>query len=111
MNREGLRTFEDATLDALELIDERGSPELPYRSVIVDEAQDMGPQPLRLLRKITREQMDDMFLVGDGHQRIYRRFAVLGQCGIKIIGRGRKLRINYRTTEETRRFAVRSYEA
>jgi superfamily I DNA/RNA helicase/mRNA-degrading endonuclease RelE of RelBE toxin-antitoxin system len=105
MNREGLRTFEDATLDALELIDERGSPELPYRSVIVDEAQDMGPQALRLLRKITREQMDDMFLVGDGHQRIYRRFAVLGQCGIRIIGRGRKLRINYRTTEQTRRFA------
>ena len=61
----------------------------------------MGPQALRLLRKITPEQVDDMFLVGDGHQRIYRRFAVLGQCGIKIVGRGRKLRINYRTTEET----------
>ena len=33
------RTFEDATLDALELIDGSGNPELPYRSVIVDEAQ------------------------------------------------------------------------
>ena len=104
MHQEGLRTFEDATLDAIDLI-QHGQMQPPYRSVIVDETQDMGPQALCLLRKIAPEQADDMFLVGDGHQRIYRRFAVLGQCGIRIIGRGRKLRINYRTTEETRRFA------
>jgi superfamily I DNA/RNA helicase len=30
----------------------------------------------------------------------------MGKCGIKIVGRSRKLRINYRTTEETRRFAT-----
>ncbi|MBF0255277.1 MAG: hypothetical protein HQL47_02215 [Gammaproteobacteria bacterium] len=30
----------------------------------------------------------------------------MGNCGIKIVGRSRKLRINYRTTEETRRFAT-----
>jgi superfamily I DNA/RNA helicase len=31
---------------------------------------------------------------------------VLSHCGINIVGRGRKLRINYRTTEENRRWAV-----
>ena len=31
---------------------------------------------------------------------------VLGRCGINIRGRGRKLRINYRTTDETRSWAV-----
>src|SRR5690606_29198563 len=31
---------------------------------------------------------------------------VLGHCGVDIRGRGRKLRINYRTTEQTRRWAV-----
>ena len=31
---------------------------------------------------------------------------MLGQCGIDIRGRGRKLRLNYRTTEETRRWAA-----
>jgi len=30
----------------------------------------------------------------------------LGQCGINIRGRGKRLKINYRTTEEIRRFSV-----
>ena len=29
---------------------------------------------------------------------------VLGRCGIDIRGRSRKLRLNYRTTEQTRRW-------
>jgi len=45
-------------------------------------------------------------IVGDGHQRIYGRKASLIQCGIDIRGRGNKLRINYRTTEQIRRFAT-----
>lgn len=45
-------------------------------------------------------------IVGDGHQRIYGRKSSLGKCGINIRGRGRKLRINYRTTEQIRRFAT-----
>jgi superfamily I DNA/RNA helicase/mRNA-degrading endonuclease RelE of RelBE toxin-antitoxin system len=100
----GLRTFEDATLDASDLLKTDSAP-LPYRTVIVDESQDMGPQALTLLRALVPENSDDMYLVGDGHQRIYRRLAIMGQCGIKIVGRSRKLKINYRTTEETRRFA------
>ena len=104
MHRAGLRTFEDATLDAVELVKDN-STSLPYRSVIVDESQDMGTHALTLLRALVPKNPDDMFLVGDGHQRIYRRQAVMGKCGIKIVGRGRKLKINYRTTEETRRFA------
>ncbi|NVK30189.1 MAG: DEAD/DEAH box helicase [Gammaproteobacteria bacterium] len=104
MHHAGLRTFEDATLDAADLLREKNI-RLPYRTVLVDESQDMGPQALTLLRALVPEQTDDMFLVGDGHQRIYRRHAVMGQCGIRIVGRSRKLKINYRTTEETRRFA------
>jgi superfamily I DNA/RNA helicase len=44
--------------------------------------------------------------VGDAHQSIYRHRVSLGQCGINIKGRGKELKINYRTTEETRKFAV-----
>jgi superfamily I DNA/RNA helicase len=51
-----------------------------------------------------------MFLVGDAHQRIYRHKVSLGKCGIDIRGRGKKLKINYRTTDEIRRFAVRLLE-
>ena len=32
---------------------------------------------------------------------------MLGRCGIDVRGRSRKLRLNYRTTEETRRWAAR----
>jgi len=47
-----------------------------------------------------------MFLVGDAHQRIYRHRAVFSKVGIDIRGRGRRLRINYRTTDEIRRWAA-----
>src|SRR6056297_923249 len=79
---------------------------IPYRAIVVDEAQDMGAQTFKLLRQMTPEGKNDLFVVGDAHQRIYRHKVVLGQCGINIKGRGRKLRINYRTTEENRNWAV-----
>jgi len=47
-----------------------------------------------------------MFIVGDAHQRIYGHKVVLGQCSIKIIGRSKKLKLNYRTTDEIRKWAV-----
>ncbi len=105
LHQKGLRTFEDATLDAVEILNSK-EISLPYRSIIVDEAQDMGPEALTLIRQIVQEVANDIFIVGDGHQRIYRRKTTMSGCGIKIVGRSHKLRINYRTTEETRRFAT-----
>lgn len=104
MHHQGLKTFEDAALDAVDIL-QRDQTRLPYQSVIVDEAQDMGPEMFTLLRHLVPEQANDLFIVGDGHQRIYRRKTALSQCGIRIVGRSRKLKINYRTTEETRKFA------
>ncbi|AKJ94964.1 DNA helicase [Thioalkalivibrio versutus] len=106
MHQRGLRTIEDATQDAAELIEQGRGGYLPYYAIVVDEAQDMGPQGMRLLRQIVPRGKNDLFIVGDGHQRIYRRRYALSHCGIEVRGRSRKLRINYRTTEETRRFAV-----
>ena len=77
-----------------------------YRSVIVDETQDMSAQALRLIRALVPEEKNDIFLVGDGHQRIYGHPVSLKSCGIFITGRGKKLSINYRTTEEIRRLAL-----
>jgi len=105
MHQEGLRTIEDATHDAIDII-QRNNITLPYQSVIIDEAQDMGSEVMTLLRKLVPAKENDIFIVGDGHQRIYRRRYTLSQYGIEIRGRGRKLRINYRTTEETRHMAV-----
>jgi superfamily I DNA/RNA helicase len=55
---------------------------------------------------IPSERKNDIFIVGDPHQRIYGHKVVLSQCGINIKGRSRKLRINYRTTEQIRQWAT-----
>ena len=105
LQRKGWRTWQDAMLDAKDLIVDQKA-HLPYQHVVVDESQDMGQEALQLIRSLVPESKNDLFLVGDGNQRIYPRRAVMSQCGINIIGRGRKLKINYRTTEQIRRFAT-----
>jgi len=79
---------------------------LPYRAIVVDEAQDMHPEELKLLRQLIPEGRNDLFFVGDAHQRIYGTPVVFSHCGIAIRGRARKLRINYRTTEEIRDWSL-----
>jgi superfamily I DNA/RNA helicase len=112
LDENGLREPADAMRDARNTL--AANPGiLPYRAVVVDEGQDMGPQELALIRQLALVGGDDtnsIFIVGDSHQRIYGRHAALGQAGIDIRGRGRKLRLNYRTTEETRNWAVRLLE-
>lgn len=77
-----------------------------YASVVVDEGQDMSMPAFRLLRALAgKEHPNDMFIVGDSHQRIYKNRAILSQCGINIRGRSSYLKINYRTTEEIRKYA------
>lgn len=100
-----LRPFEDGVFETIAMV-ERGELSAPWAHIIVDEAQDFGAETLTLLRYLVPEGQDDLLIVGDGHQRIYGRRAALSRCGINIRGRGKKLRINYRTTEQTRRFAV-----
>jgi hypothetical protein len=79
---------------------------LPYRAAIIDETQDLHPEELKLIRQIVPEGANDLFFVGDAHQRIYGRPVVLGKCGINIKGRSSKLRINYRTSEEIRNWSL-----
>lgn len=101
--------FPDAARSVMRIIDE--SPDLlPYRSVVVDEAQDLDAVTFRLIRSISNNRIDneqnELFITGDAHQRIYGKKIVLSQCGIEIRGRSRRLRINYRTPEEIRTWAL-----
>lgn len=84
----------------------RENREKPYRAIIVDEGQDFSAPAWIMIRSLIPEAGNDIFIVGDAHQRIYAHQAVLGKCGIKIAGRSRKLKVNYRTTEQTYRFAA-----
>ena len=109
LNEKRLREPDGAMRDARMLLEKKGEI-LPYRSIVVDEAQDLGRQAYLLIRQMVPQQPQDIFIVGDAHQRIYRHPIVLGRCGIDIVGRGRRLRINYRTTEQNRRWAVQLLE-
>jgi len=77
-----------------------------YKHIIVDEGQDLSPNALRLMRTMMGEEhQNDIFIVGDAHQRIYENHATLSACGINIRGRSSILKINYRTTDEIRKYA------
>jgi len=103
------REPEDAYRDALALLKKNGA-NLGVCSVIVDETQDLSAAALTLLRAAVPAGENDMFLVGDGHQRIYRHRVTLSRVGIDVRGRGRNLAINYRTTDEIRRWATAKLE-
>ncbi len=105
MKDDNIRDVETAMYECRLLI-EKNPGMLPYSAVIVDEAQDLSTNAFRLLRAIAGEQhRNDMFIVGDAHQRIYKNKVVLSKCGINVRGRTSYLRINYRTTEEIRKYA------
>jgi superfamily I DNA/RNA helicase len=79
---------------------------LPYRAVVVDESQDFHPEEWKLIRALVPAGAEDLFLVGDAHQRIYNRKVTLKDCGISIQGRSSQLKINYRTTEQIRNWSM-----
>ncbi|TGG79912.1 MAG: DNA helicase [Aphanocapsa feldmannii 288cV] len=102
----GLWEPEEARQVVADLLRESGRGAL-FAAVVVDEAQDLDLASFTLIRALAGEpHANDLFIVGDPHQRIYGKPVVLGRCGIEIRGRSRKLRINYRTTEETRAWAT-----
>jgi superfamily I DNA/RNA helicase len=83
-----------------------GTVRLPYRHVIIDEAQDLHPAQWRLLRACVPAGPDDMFIVGDAHQRIYNNHVSLARVGVNVRGRSKRLTVNYRTTQEILALAV-----
>ncbi|NLU64269.1 AAA family ATPase [Rhodococcus sp. HNM0563] len=89
----------------LQLRNDAGLPPIADH-VVVDEAQDLHATHWRLLRALVPEGPNDLFLAEDSHQRIYGRPVVLGRHGIKIVGRSRRLTLNYRTTAQNLHFAV-----
>jgi superfamily I DNA/RNA helicase len=110
MAKHSFKEPSDAMRDARILV-ENGKLEDKYSSVVVDEGQDFSQQGFMLLRSIVQDGKNDMFIVGDAHQRIYGHKVTLGQCGIKIVGRSRKLKLNYRTTDEIRKWAVKIFKS
>ncbi|WP_405100093.1 3'-5' exonuclease [Micromonospora sp. NBC_01412] len=49
---------------------------------------------------------NDLFIVGDAHQRIYDNRVTLSGLGIEVRGRAHRLTVSYRTTAEILRFST-----
>jgi superfamily I DNA/RNA helicase/mRNA-degrading endonuclease RelE of RelBE toxin-antitoxin system len=82
-----------------------------YRHAVIDEAQDLHPAHWKLLRALVPVGTDDLFIVGDAHQRIYGKPAPLSRFGIETRGRARRLTVNYRTSREILRWCLRIADA
>ena len=83
-----------------------GEPRTFADHLLIDEAQDLTGAHWQFLRALTAVGPDDMFIADDIHQRIYGRRIVLSRLGIAIVGRSRRLSLNYRTTAQNLRYAL-----
>jgi superfamily I DNA/RNA helicase/mRNA-degrading endonuclease RelE of RelBE toxin-antitoxin system len=101
LREQNLWTFRQVAAEAARI--ERGRADTDnyrYKHVVVDEAQDLSPAHWMLLRAMVAPGQNDMFLVGDTHQRIYDSYVSFGSLGIAIRGRSSRLTLSYRSTHE-----------
>jgi superfamily I DNA/RNA helicase len=112
LQKKGLLTSEGTIHQARMIVenarvDNAGLPK--YRHVLVDELQDFGLEGLRLIAALSPQgeaANNPLFMVGDGHQRINRKIPIpLSRAGINVVGRSRRLKINYRTSAQIRAWA------
>lgn len=106
LKKRNLLTFEGAIHEARLAVEQKNFQK--YRHVLVDEVQDFSIEALKLIRALSpidEGLSDPLCTVGDGHQRIYRTKIPMSWAGIHIKGRSWRLKINYRTSEQIRKYA------
>lgn len=109
--KRNLLTFEGTVHQARLVVEQRNFSQ--YRHVLADEVQDFSLEALRLLAAlspINEAKPNPLCVAGDGHQRIYRARVPLSRAGIEVRGRSRRLKINYRTSEQIRCFSEKILE-
>lgn len=104
MRHPGYKAGDDAVAQvALEAIQGNVGPR--YEAVLIDEAQDLSSDTLRFAVNLLADGHDDLIVVADAAQNIFRKQFSWKQAGIQAQGRTRILRLNYRNTREILDFA------
>ena len=80
-----------------------------YDAIIVDEAQDLPPIKLKLLKELVRTEKNNLLFLSDNNQRIYQLGSWKQDAGINIVGRTNYLTLNYRTTQQIRKYAEEQF--
>lgn len=105
---QGVVDFGEVCALAADVLHHREGQDLDHMAdhVLVDEGQDLTAARWQFLRNLVAEGPDDLFIAEDAQQRIYGRRITLGRYGIKIVGRSRRLSLNYRTTHQVLKLAA-----
>lgn len=92
-----------AALDSISM-----APKFRFRAVLVDEAQDFDTEALEFCTRLLKSddpERQDLVIVADSAQNIFRKDFRWKDAGINAQGRTQILRVNYRNTVEILRFA------
>jgi superfamily I DNA/RNA helicase len=74
----------------------------PFEYAVVDEAQDVSVAQLKFFAALGDQRPNALFFSGDLGQRIFQQPFSWKALGVDIRGRGRTLRVNYRTSHQIR---------
>lgn len=97
-------TFNDRALDLYNgLISGQIAPQ--YDAIIIDEAQDLEPIKLKALCKCVKKGNNNIMILSDMNQRVFRLTTWKNDIDINVIGRTFYLSINYRTTKQINDYA------
>lgn len=102
-----LASFGWASFDSISL-SENINRYMPYRSILVDEVQDLSQLEVAMLaampmdaeKNVIANAENGLFLVGDGAQTIYNKGFSLKNCGVSVNNRSYVLQKNYRNSKE-----------
>lgn len=97
-------TFTDKAYELLEGL-ENGQLQAEYDSIIIDEAQDLEPVKLKALCKCVKTTTNNVLILSDMNQRIFKLSTWKKDGGINIVGRTFYLSVNYRTTKQINDYA------
>jgi hypothetical protein len=101
MARDRQLDWGDVPIRLLEALDAETVTPAQYHAVLIDEAQDFAPTWFQVALRLLKPETNQLFIVADGTQRIYRRAFSWASLGIDIRGsRSRLLTHSYRNTYE-----------
>jgi superfamily I DNA/RNA helicase len=104
--QQNLQTWHQTRNRALDILRSIDNPPI-YDAVVIDEAQDLGANTLRILTQLCR-QPNRLFITADANQSIYGssfRWSDVHQ-DLKFVGHTGVLRVNHRTTKEINEAAL-----
>ena len=97
-------TFVDRAYDLLKGLAD-GTIAKEYDSIIIDEAQDLETIKLRAICNCVRTDKNNILILSDVNQRIFRLSTWKKDGGINVVGRTHHLSVNYRTTKQINDYA------